>query len=221
MIRFNVYLKDEDWLSAMGGWRCDALLIPGANFEALYHDGRKADTKSFEIENHIIRWSENSKPKDLLVTLSLTEDLPKLEEEKLQLEREKLSLEKQKTSVETKWKLITAVGAILGSLLTFSTTYVVGASRSVTSATTPPRIHTYATVMSISEEQCINSLTKSLENYGLQNITSVRMGIYATRGSYNVFIGCNSDVKAVLLTVSGPNDSEAKQLREDIKALLP
>jgi hypothetical protein len=75
--------------------------------------------------------------------------------------------------------------------------------------------------MSISEEQCINSLTKSLENYGLQNITSVRMGIYATRGSYNVFIGCNSDVKAVLLTVSGPNDSEAKQLREDIKALLP
>lgn len=232
MIKFNVYLKDEDWLSAMGGWRCEALLIPGANFEALYHDGMKADTKSFNIENHIIRWSESSKPKDLLVTLSLTKDLPKLEEEKLQLEREKLNLEQQlerdklrleqqKTSVEAKWKMITAIGTILGSLLTFGTTYLLGSSKSAISLMIPPRVHTYAAVMSIPEDKCIESVAKSLENYGLQNVTPVRMGVYATKGSYNVLVGCNSDVKAVFLVVSGSDDADAKKIREDIKTLLP
>ncbi|MCZ8248244.1 MAG: hypothetical protein ACK5U2_11550 [Microcystis sp.] len=232
MIKFNIYLKDEDWVPAMGGWRCDALLIPGANFEALYHDGMKADTKIFNVENHIIRWSGSSKPKDILVTLSLAKDLPKLEEERLQLERDKLnleqqlerdklSLEQQKASVETKWKIITALGAIFGSLLTFGTTYLVGSSKSAIPVMTPPRVHTYAAVMSISENKCLESLTKSLANYGLQNVTPVRMGIYATRGSYNVFVGCNSDVKAVFLVVSGPDDSKAKKMREDIKDLLP
>ena len=75
--------------------------------------------------------------------------------------------------------------------------------------------------MSISEDKCIDSLTKSLENYGLQNVTPIRMGVYATIGSYNVFVGCNSDVKAVFLAVSGPDDSDAKKLREEIKAFLP
>ena len=195
MIKFNIYLKDEDWVSAIGGWRCDALLIPGANFEALYHDGIKADTKNFDIEDHIIRWSGNSKPGELLVKLSLAKDLPRLEEEKLQLERDKLNLEQQieqdklnleqqKISVETRWKIITAIAAIFGSLLTFGTTYFIESSKPGKSTTTPPRIHTYAAAMSISEDQCIDSLAKSLENYGLRNVTPVRMGVYATRGSY-------------------------------------
>lgn len=233
MIEFKVYLKEENWEPAMGGWRCDALLIPGAKFESLYHDGMKATEGDFYIENSTIIWRRaNPKPRYLLVTLSLAKDLPKLEEEKLQLEREKfnleqqlerdkLKLEQQKASVETRWKITTAVGAILGSLLTFGTTYVLGSSKLATSVTTPPRVHTYATVMSIPEDRCIDSITKSLENYGLQSVTPVRTGVYATKGSYNVFVGCNLDVKAVFLAVSGPDDSDAKRLREDIKALLP
>ncbi len=217
----------------MGGWRCDALLIPGASFETLYHDGMKATEGDFYIENYTIIWRRaNSKPKNLLVTLSLAKDLPKLEEEKLQLEREKLNLEQQlerdklkfqqqKASVETKWKVVTAVGAFFGSLLTFGTTYFVGTPKSETSVIAPPRIHTYATPMSISENECLDSLVRSLEDNELQDINRVRMGVYATKGNYNVFLGCNSDVKAVFLAVSGPDDSAAKSLREDIKTFLP
>lgn len=65
----------------------------------------------------------------MLVTLSLSKDLPNLEAEKLRLEQEKLNLEQllerdklqleqQKASVETRWKAITEVGAILSGLLT-------------------------------------------------------------------------------------------------------
>ncbi|WGV24417.1 hypothetical protein [Halotia branconii] len=219
-IEFNTSLGEGDWVSTVGGWRCDALLIPGAQLEALYYDGIKADTKSFTIESSIIRWSGSLKPKELLVRLSLTKDLPKLEEEKLQLEKDKLNLEKQKSSIETKWKVLTAIGAIVSSLLTLSTTYFVGQSKLATSLA-PPRVHTYSSAMSIPENRCINSLTKSLENYGLQNVTTVNKGVYATKENYNIFVGCDTNTKAIFLVVSGPEDAEAKQIRENIKVLLP
>ncbi len=238
-IEFNTSISDGDWVKAVGGWRCDALLIPGAKLEALYHDGIKADTGSFTIESSIIRWFGSSKPKELLIRLSLTKDLtkleeeklqlekdkltltkelPKLEEEKLQLEKDKLNLERQKSSIETKWKIITAIGAILGSLLTFGSTYILEKPKTNAFVTTPPRIHTYTGVMSVTENQCIASLTKILENYGLQNVTTVQKGVYANKGNYNIFVGCNTDIKAIFLVVSGPEDSECKRLREDIKS---
>lgn len=221
IIKFNISLNDADWDKRQGGWECNALLIPGAELEALYHDEMKADSKNYTVENSIIRWSGSPRPKELLVRLSLTKDLPRLEEEKLQLEKEKLNLERKKASIETKWKVLTAIGTILGSLLTFGTTYFIGQAKPATSMLTLPRVHTYAKEMSILEDKCIDSLTRSLENYGLQNVTPVQRGIYATKGNYNIFVGCNTDVKAIFLVVSGPEDSDAKAIREDIKVLLP
>ncbi|MEM9542233.1 MAG: hypothetical protein AAGA60_22415 [Cyanobacteria bacterium P01_E01_bin.42] len=218
-IKFNTYLKDEDWMPAMRGWRCEALLIPNVKFEALYYDGNKDDT-NFRVENHIIRWLGDSKPKDILVILSLTEDSSQLEQERLRLEQEKLNLEQKKASIETKWKIITAIGAILSGLLTFGTTYFVRKQESITLAD-PPKIQTFIKAMSVSENQCIESLEKSLGNYGLRNINPVRGGIYATRRNYNIFIACNTDLNAILLVVSGSDNSEARQIREDIKRLLP
>jgi hypothetical protein len=161
------------------------------------------------------------RPKELLVRLSLTKDLPRLEEEKLQLEKEKLTLERQKAAIETKWKLLTAIGAILGSLLTFGTTYFMEQAKPTTSVLTLPRVHTYAKEMSIPENKCVNFLEKRLKDYGLQNVTPVQRGVYAIKGKYNIFVGCNTDVKAIFLAVSGPEDSGAKAIREDVKALLP
>jgi hypothetical protein len=223
-IEFNSYLKDEDWVAAMGGWRCEALRIPGAKFKALYHDGEKAVQESYEIENHIIRWLKGAKPKDLLVTLSLAENLPtqvNLEEEKLRLDQERLNLEREKASVETKWKVATAIGAVLGGLFTFGTTYFLKPSIQTNAVAVPPRVHTYAGAMTKPEATCVSSLAKSLENYGLQNVTPVQRGVYATKEKYNIFVGCNADVKATFLVVSGPEDSEAKRIREDVKSLLP
>jgi hypothetical protein len=132
-----------------------------------------------------------------------------------------LNLERQKASIETRWKVLTTIGAILGSLLTLGTTHFVGRSKPTTFMSSLPRVHIYASVMSIPENQCMDSLTKGLESYGLQNVTPVQRGIYATKGSYNIFVGCNTDVKAIFLAVSGPEDLDAKEIREDIKALLP
>lgn len=232
MIRLNIHLEDEDWIPAIGGWRCEALSLPGASLEALYHDGIKADTKTFDIQNHIIRWAGKSKPTDLLVTLSLNNVLPELENEKLQLERERLSLqqqlerdklllEKQKASIETKWKIITAFGAILGSILSFATAYSVGSKNTMKSTLRPPTIQTYATVLTIAEAKCIESMSANLQKSGFQSINIVRMGIYATKGLYNVFIGCNSDVNAIFVVVSGPDNVNAKRIREEVKDLFP
>jgi hypothetical protein len=219
-IEFNTYLKDEDWMPTMGGWRCDALLIPGANFEALYHDGSKADPKDFTVERHIIRWSGNTRPKDLLVTLSLAKDLPQLEQEKLRLEREKVNLEHKKTFLENRWKIITAVGAILSSLLTFGATYLVNQPKLQT-ATKRPYIHTYTKELRISENECIDFMSRGFANYGLQNINPVQGGVYGEQETYNVFVACNADVNAVILVVSGFDSSRARAIRDDFKSLLP
>ena len=239
-IQFSSHLKDEDWIQTLGGWRCDALRIPGAKFEALYHDGIKADINSFAIENYTIRWSGSPKPKELSVLISLIpQDLDKLEDQKIQLEQDKLNLldklekqkiqleqnklnlEQEKASTENKWKVLTAVGAICSGLITFSTTFFLKQPSLGKSVVSPPRIHSYASEMLVSEDKCITLTTKSLENYGLQNVTPVQGGVYAIKGNYNIFIGCNASTKTAFIVVSGANDSEAKRIREDIKDLLP
>ena len=218
-IEFKIYLTDENWRPTAGGWLCEALLIQGARVETLYYGDGESDQRLFKIERNLIRWVDRSKPKPqkIWVTIVVPGSSSKLDEEKLRLEKEKLNLERQ----NTKWKALAAIGPIIIGLLTWSTTSFVGQSISASSEISPQRVHTYTDVMSISEDRCITSATRSLENYGLQNVTPVQRGVYATQGSYNIFIGCNTETKAVVLVVSGPEDSEAKRIRENIKALLP
>lgn len=121
-IEFNTTLGDGDWDYRLAGWRCEALLIPSARVTDIYFNGNKADTKSYSIERGIIRWTGTSKPSEIVVVVSLSQDLPGLEEEKLRLEQEKLTLEKQKARVENRWKFIAALGTIFGFLVTFLTT---------------------------------------------------------------------------------------------------
>ncbi len=75
--------------------------------------------------------------------------------------------------------------------------------------------------MKIGEDKCLDAAAKKLESYGMQNITPVRMGIYANSGNYNIFVGCNSDVGAIFIVASGPENSHAKKLRESIKDFIP
>jgi hypothetical protein len=232
MMKFNIHLEDEDWFPAIGGWRCDALLLPGASLEALYHDGMKTDTKHFDVETHFIRWSGSSRPKDIIATLSIDRDLHTLEQEKLslereklslqeQLERDKLSLERQKTSLEIKWKFLTAIGAVIGSILSLGAAHLVGSDKSTKHAYTIPTVQTYAERLLITEKQCLDTLSERLEGHGLHDITLVRRGIYATKDNYNVFVSCDTDLNAIFLVVSGPDNTLAKKMREEIKALLP
>jgi hypothetical protein len=85
----------------------------------------------------------------------------------------------------------------------------------------PPRVHTYARVLKISEEDCMNSMSSVLAKSGVQDITLVQKGFYGTKRGYNIFVGCNVEVKALFLVVSGSQDDAAKQIREEIKGYLP
>jgi hypothetical protein len=122
IVKFDVSLSQEDWDFRLGGWRCNALLIPGAKVEAVYHDGNKADTKNYSDEDSVIRWSTSPVPDKVLVRISLTKDLNEIEERKLELEQDKLNLDKR-------WRAITAVITIVMSLLTSAVAYKVGVSK--------------------------------------------------------------------------------------------
>jgi hypothetical protein len=135
-IEFNTSLSDADWEQRLGGWRCDALLIPSTKIVAIYYDGVKADTKSYSVERAIIRWSETSRPKEVVVGLTLTKDLPRLEDEKLELEKDKLRLEKQKVNAENKWKLVAALGTTLSFLLTYGATHLLSLNKQSNSSQT-------------------------------------------------------------------------------------
>jgi hypothetical protein len=134
-IEFNTSLSEGDWDERLGGWRCEALLIPSASVISIYYNGAKADTKSYSVEGSNIRWSDPSIPKEVVVRLFLSKDLIGLEEEKLKLEKEKLALEHQKVRIENKWKIIAAVGATLSFLLTFLGTRLFGQPTPTTSST--------------------------------------------------------------------------------------
>jgi hypothetical protein len=115
VIEFNISLGERDWEQRIGGWRCDALLIPSAVVTTIYYDGKKADTKFYSIERNHIRWSKNDVPKDIVVGISLRENLPRLEEEKLNLEKQNLKLEQRKAILT----LIGLVSTIFFSSLAF------------------------------------------------------------------------------------------------------
>lgn len=125
-ITFKVSLVAQDWDERLGGWRCDALLIPSSEITAIYYAGKKADTNQYSLERDIIRWSNIQRPKEIVVEISLTKDLSKLEEEKLQLEQQKLQLEQQKFRSDVRWKKITAASTTLSFLITIGVTHFLG-----------------------------------------------------------------------------------------------
>ena len=220
-IILRTYIDDKDWSESQLGWCCDALRITGIQLQAIFNDGVKVDNKSFSIENDIIRWTTNPRPTELLVVFSVANDLSKVGEEKLLLEQEKLKLEKKNNGLENILKFIFPVNVALMILVIFGMNYFSEQSNPKTVTLDPPRIHTQTKKISISEDQCINSIEKEFENYGLENIKPVRGGVYSTQGNYNIFVVCEEDAQVAFIVVSGPEDSKAKKIREDIKRLIP
>jgi len=123
-LKLNISLDHNDWDDRLGGWNCDALNIPGAEVESIYYDRRKADKADFYIENSDIRWRGDSTPRNVLVRISLTEDLKELGERKKELEEEKIELEKEKFASDKKWKKRMAVITIACSMFTALVTYL-------------------------------------------------------------------------------------------------
>jgi hypothetical protein len=124
-ISFNTTLSAGDWDERLGGWKCEALTIPGATLTAVFFDGRQADPRKYKVSDSAITWAAHSRPAEILAKISLTKDLSEIERERLQLERDKVVLEEQKFASEKKWRWITAAGAVASALLTFAgTSYI-------------------------------------------------------------------------------------------------
>src|SRR5580698_7902921 len=110
-------LTDSEWDRRLGGWKCDALSIPGAKLVELQYSGRNANRRSYRVQESSVIWSGPNRPSDVVATIVLEKDLSKIEEDrsslenaKADLEREKLVLEKAKFASERRWRLYSAIG---------------------------------------------------------------------------------------------------------------
>lgn len=122
MITFKTTLTESDWDKRLGGWKCEALAIPGAKLFELYSAGRNIDTRFFQTSSTGVLWSGGTRPREVLATIVLEKDLTEIERERFGLEKDKLELEQQKFISEKRWKIYAAAGAALSALLTFTTT---------------------------------------------------------------------------------------------------
>lgn len=144
-IPLRTTLTDADWDKTIGGWKCDALLIPGAKLSALYFDGHDATQRQFRAVENAILWSQGSRPKSVVATIILEQDFAEaerrrvdLETAKDNLEHEKLQLEKDKFRSERRWKIYSAIGAVFSAVIGgIGTSHLLPAAFITTKSTDP------------------------------------------------------------------------------------
>jgi hypothetical protein len=125
----KITLTESDWDKRVGGWKCDALAIPGSRLADIFFGGRDVTPRSYKVVEHSILWTTSPRPKEIVVTIVVDGDLSEigrnraaLEVQKSDLEREKFALEQAKFKSEKRWKLYSALGAILSAFITAVTT---------------------------------------------------------------------------------------------------
>jgi hypothetical protein len=111
---FHLSVQSADWDGRINGWRCPALKIPGAVVDALFVQGRKIDSNKYEVDTHtgFLRWSEETKPKEVTLAIRLDKSLTSAEE-------------------TDKWKKLAVLLPFVAAIVSASMTYV---SRPATSA---------------------------------------------------------------------------------------
>jgi hypothetical protein len=76
-ISFVTRLTEAEWDEVIGGWRCPALQIPGANVQRLYVEGSQIDSGNYQVlqSQFIIRWILPKRPERIAVVIELSEAL--------------------------------------------------------------------------------------------------------------------------------------------------
>lgn len=76
-ISFITSLNSENWDPHAGGWRCDSLKIPGAKVYSIFAEGNEVDKVRYSVRNDLsfIRWSNSHPPKQIIVGITLEDDL--------------------------------------------------------------------------------------------------------------------------------------------------
>jgi hypothetical protein len=105
-IVFTVAVSQNDWDAELGGWRCSALRIPGAEVDNVFVEGTSMDKTRYFVwrEYEMIRWTSKPEPKTATISIKLTEALST----------------KKKTDF---WKTFSALAPIVAALITVMLSY--------------------------------------------------------------------------------------------------
>jgi hypothetical protein len=231
-IKISTRLVESDWDPTYGGWRCDALRIPGANVISVYYDGRQAGKKEFTQEDAFILWADDkNRPREIGVTIEFTIDLSKLEEDKFNLEREKFKLEQEKQLLEKKkytWQKISILGTIMGIILSSFVTFVISTRRNSIANPGDPLLLSISSVLGDCGNVSINASSSTVSGTSENLILSwdwgdgtVNQGSfpashqYSKNGTYSVKLRAQNDrnqsvEKAITVNVTTVDKPDCK-----------
>jgi len=76
-LNLRITLTEDDWDQDVGGWRCPALKIPGAEVAAVFWLGREVPQTWYAIlpAISVLKWSHQEIPKQVAVSIALTKQL--------------------------------------------------------------------------------------------------------------------------------------------------
>lgn len=105
-IVFTIAVSQNDWDAELGGWRCSALRIPGAEVDNVFVEGTSMDRTRYSVwrEHGMIRWTSKPEPKTATISIKLTEALST----------------KKKTIF---WMKVAALAPVLAALITVTLSY--------------------------------------------------------------------------------------------------
>ncbi|WP_147439680.1 hypothetical protein [Corallococcus sp. CA049B] len=132
-MEFIVNAGHDQWDRHLGGWRCDALKLPGSDVVALYHDAQQVDSRLYRRDGEMVLWSGTAKsPGQVALKIAVKDELIRLdrdkkiaEEQKNQLEKDKLELERQKIEIDRRWRKYTALVSVVTALIGAAATLAV------------------------------------------------------------------------------------------------
>lgn len=125
-IAFATTVTDRDWDKEVGGWRCQALRIPGAQIDDVFVGGKRIDKAWYEVAPHLglIRWARENRPDIATVVIKLTHEL----------DRRELTLYWKKLAI-----VLPVIASIVVALITFAgTLYGTHKSSGETTSTVAP-----------------------------------------------------------------------------------
>jgi hypothetical protein len=147
-ISLRLTLSAADWDPRIGGWKCEALLIPGSQLRLLFVQGLEAGPRDYRVETGVIYWNKDVRPKEVVAEVTIDKDLQAIETENRSLSTAKDTLEQQKLELENRkfrsdrfWKALSAAGGVLGILLGYAVKHFEGGA--TTKAATEPQIATF------------------------------------------------------------------------------
>jgi len=166
-LSFRLTLSGREWDSRVGGWRCEALAIPGAKLQQLCDNGTEVGTSDYQIENGVIVWNKKERPAEIVAAVEIDKDLQAIQDansalaaDKAGLEEQKFALEQHKFKSDRFWKALSTIGAVLGVTIGYAYKYYLEPASTTTGAPAIASFDRSNDFLSSNSQQSFRSLLK-------------------------------------------------------------